>query len=101
MDETHIAYWSIFASCDHLVAGSRGGGWRDPSNLVTACWPCNSAKSSHALEDLGWPLRAIDKGATWDGLTAAYPELWQAAGRPEPRYHRPWLNAFAASPPPS
>lgn len=95
-DATHIAYWTIFASVDHVVAGTSGGDWLDPNNLVTACWTCNAQKSNHSLEDLGWKVAPISTHA-WDGLTDAYPRLWDLAGKPEPRVHRPWLAAIAAA----
>lgn len=40
---------------DHLFPHTLGGvsaHW----NLVTACWPCNSAKGHQTLEELGWLL---------------------------------------------
>jgi hypothetical protein len=31
---------------------------------------------------------------TWDGLTHLYGEFWQAAGRPQARYHLRWIAAL-------
>lgn len=90
----HPAYWKITSSVDHIEAGSSGGDWIDPANLVTACWQCNQTKSNVSLEHLGWS--AGNPGAEgWDGLTGLYPRLWEIAGRPNPVVHRPWLRAFS------
>jgi len=91
-DSTHVAFWQIASSVDHLVAGTEGGLWTDPDNLVNACWTCNIRKSNLSLDDLGWSLRPLRSG--WDGLTRLYPGLWAAAGSPDPSSHRPWLRAF-------
>ncbi len=39
-------------SIDHLVPHSLGGA-TDPSNLVTACWPCNFGKAGYLVCELG------------------------------------------------
>jgi len=76
-----------------VTAGTLGGDWREPKNLVTACWTCNQRKANLSLEQLGWRLRPVP-ALGWDGLTGAYPKLWELAGRPDPTYHRRWLTAL-------
>jgi 5-methylcytosine-specific restriction endonuclease McrA len=49
--QVHPAYLLISTSLDHRDPGTRGGRWRDPENLVTACWPCNRQGRLHARRD--------------------------------------------------
>jgi hypothetical protein len=66
----------------HIVPGSRGGAWLSPENLVTTCPRCNAIKADYTLEQLGWQLLEVSS-PQWDGLTAYFPALWEAAGRPD------------------
>jgi 5-methylcytosine-specific restriction endonuclease McrA len=61
------------ASDDHIVA-RQVGGRSALSNLVTACLPCNGAKGSYLLQNLGldFPAPATD---AWDGGLAWLPGL--------------------------
>jgi 5-methylcytosine-specific restriction endonuclease McrA len=93
-NRTHVAYWVVSASVDHVRAGTMGGDWHDLENLVTACWPCQQAKGSTSLEQLGWELRAVPNPTGWDGLIGLYRGFWEAAGSPDPTVHRPWITAF-------
>jgi 5-methylcytosine-specific restriction endonuclease McrA len=87
--QVHPAYLLISTSLDHLQPGARGGGWNDPDNLVTSCWPCNTGKADFTLDELGWTLLSVaDVRSDWSGLTSRYRALWEAAGRPDPDYHR-------------
>lgn len=92
--ETHPAIISRSPVIDHVVPGSAGGDWLDHDNLVTACWPCNGRKADFTLEQLGWRLLGVPADATWDGLTARYPELWRVAEEPKPAYHASWMVAL-------
>lgn len=49
---------------DHIVPRSRGGKtlW---SNIVTACYKCNSKKGNSTLEELGWKLRKAPTQPKW------------------------------------
>ena len=94
---SHAAYWTIFASVDHVEAGSTGGDWRSESNMVTACWSCQSAKGAATLDRLGWIVREIDSADSWDGLIGSYEQLWITAGSPDPSVHAPWIRAFRAA----
>lgn len=93
--QVHPAYLVISTSLDHLVPGARGGSWRDPSNLVTACWACNTGKADLLLDEIAWELLSEeDILSDWDGLTNAVPGLWERAGRPD-GFHREWRRALA------
>lgn len=48
----HGARMAFGATLDHVEPWSRGGR-TDPSNLVTACWPCNYGKAEYSLAELG------------------------------------------------
>ena len=89
---THPVVTRLMASVDHVQPASLGGG-RDPGNLVTACWPCNIAKSEFDLEFLGWHVRDIEDVA-WAGLTEFYVPLWRLAGEPNPNRHLRWIRAL-------
>jgi 5-methylcytosine-specific restriction endonuclease McrA len=86
--QVHPAYLLISTSLDHRDPGARGGGWTDPDNLVTACWPCNTGKADFTIEELGWTLLGEDEvRSEWTGLTSQYRHLWRAAGEPDAAYH--------------
>lgn len=42
-----VERWSVV---DHVIPKSQGGS-DDPSNLVPACWVCNSSKGTRSLEE--------------------------------------------------
>jgi 5-methylcytosine-specific restriction endonuclease McrA len=95
---THPAILTRSAAIDHVVPGAWGGDWLAESNLVTACWPCNARKGDLTLAQLGWRKLEVNSSA-WDGLTGAYPKLWDAAGRPNPRLHLDWMRCLGLQPP--
>ena len=67
-NESHIAYWELFPTIDHLVPVARGGA-DIAENWVTTSMLRNSAKANALLEEIEWhlyPKGDIDK---WDGLT--------------------------------
>jgi 5-methylcytosine-specific restriction endonuclease McrA len=88
----HPLFWTRVAEADHLNAGTRGGGWDDPDNHVTACVRCNTLKGNLSVEELGWVLSDPIPG--WVGLVPLYPLVWERAGRPRAVFHSPWLRAF-------
>lgn len=67
MDETHIAFWELFPTIDHVVPVARGGK-DEPHNWVTTSMMRNQAKSNWTLEELGWKLHAVGNLDEWDGL---------------------------------
>lgn len=69
MDETHIAFWELFPTIDHVIPVARGG--EDIlANWVTTSQLRNSAKSNWLLEELGWTLLPEGEISQWDGLTS-------------------------------
>jgi hypothetical protein len=92
---THPAIPAIASTVDHVVPGSRGGEWLARKNLVTTCPRCNAIKGDYTLEELGWQLLDVSS-PQWDGLTAYFPALWEAVGRPDDL--RGWRHLFAREP---
>ncbi len=98
MSESHIAFWQLFPSIDHVQPVARGGA-DDPTNWVTTSMLRNAAKSNWTLDELGWSLRPVDATSAWDGLVgwcreflAAHPEL--LADRYIARWHRAGIKAL-------
>ena len=67
MDATHMAYWELYPTVDHLVPVARGG-TNDQDNLVTTSMIRNSAKSNWTLAELGWKLVSPGDIRRWDGM---------------------------------
>jgi HNH endonuclease len=67
MTESHIVYWELFPTVDHVVPVARGG-TDDESNWVTTSMLKNSAKSNWTLNELGWVLLPPGNYTAWDGL---------------------------------
>lgn len=67
MTETHVAFWELFPTVDHVMPVARGGA-DDDSNWATTSMMRNSAKSNWTLEELGWRLVPAGDVAEWDGL---------------------------------
>jgi 5-methylcytosine-specific restriction endonuclease McrA len=95
----HPAYLLLSTSLDHVRPGARGGSRNERTNLVTACWPCNSGKADFTLEELGWSLLdETDVRSDWDGLTGLYPALLESAAQlGGTSYHRQWLRSLRTS----
>lgn len=68
--ESHIGFWELFPTIDHLVPVARGGP-DSPENWVTTSMLRNSAKSNALLEELGWELKPHGDLSIWDGMTGA------------------------------
>lgn len=66
---THPAYWSHYATIDHVVPVARGGADNE-TNVVTTSMLRNAAKSNWFLSELGWPTSSAPLASTWDGLLA-------------------------------
>jgi hypothetical protein len=94
---SHIMYWELFPTIDHVVPVARGGP-DDDTNWVTTSMLLNQQKSFSTLEELGWTKRPVTKGLDWDGrfewfmrFVKAQPHLrendkvdaWYQAGRGE------------------
>ena len=67
MSETHMAYWELFPTLDHIQPIGRGG--EDTNeNIVTTSMLRNQAKSNWTLDELGWKLHSAGNTNDWDGL---------------------------------
>ena len=67
MDETHLAFWELMPTVDHVIPVARGGVDAE-ENWVTTSMVRNSAKSNWLLEELGWSVRPVESNGSWDGL---------------------------------
>ena len=68
MSESHMIYWELYPTIDHIIPVARGGA-DDQTNLVCTSMLRNSAKSNWTLEELGWILLPPGDYTQWDGLT--------------------------------
>ena len=71
MTESHLVYWELFPTIDHVYPVARGGADSE-ANWVTTSMMRNSAKSNWTLEELGWSLHPSGNLENWDGLTSWY-----------------------------
>lgn len=71
MSVSHIAFWELFPTIDHIFPVARGGA-DEPNNWVTTSMLHNQVKNNWTLEQLNWTLH--DKGdlKKWDGLTSLF-----------------------------
>lgn len=67
MSESHIMYWELFPTIDHITPVARGGA-DDKSNWVTTSMINNGVKAHWTLEELNWQLRQPGDIEDWDGL---------------------------------
>lgn len=88
MTDCHLAFWRDISSCDHLVPVARGGS-SDISNLMTACYMCNSIKQGWLIDEMRWNLMPIAT-STWDGLSSTYPSLLKILPAPHDPYFKRW-----------
>ena len=74
MDETHMAYWELVPTIDHINPIATGDKDED-DNIITTSQLNNSIKSNWTLEQLRW--KSYDAGdiKEWDGLTKVFIEL--------------------------
>lgn len=68
MSESHLVYWELFPTIDHVVPVARGGS-DDKTNWITTSMLKNSAKANWTLDELGWSLFPPGAIEEWDGLT--------------------------------
>ncbi len=70
--ERHAGVFALMASLDHALPRSRGGN-NDPSNLLTACWPCQFGRMDWTFEEVQIAdprtSSAHPRLAGWKGLT--------------------------------
>ena len=97
--ESHIGFWELFPTIDHLVPVARGGADSE-ANWVTASMFRNSAKGNALLDELDWQLHPPGDLASWDGLTASIVAYFDAdpdlKGLPsDGARHRAYIQAWA------
>lgn len=74
MSETHIAYWELIPTVDHIVPIALGGK-DEENNWVTTSMLHNSIKSNWTMEQLNWKLFDCGDINKWDGLTQTFINL--------------------------
>ena len=74
MSETHMAYWELTPTVDHLSPVAMGGA-DDERNWVTTSMIHNAIKSNWTLDQLGWKLHEPGDMNDWDGLTDLFIKL--------------------------
>ena len=74
MTETHIAYWELVPTIDHVYPIAKGG-HDNKENWVTTSMISNSIKSNYTTEEINWTLHPKGKLEDWDGLTNLFIEL--------------------------
>ncbi|MBL0210859.1 MAG: HNH endonuclease [Holophagaceae bacterium] len=101
MSKTHIAFWELSPTIDHVVPVARGG--QDViENWVATSQLRNSSKSNWLLEELGWQLLPPGDISNWDGLTSWFMEY--ITSNPEhltDSYIRTWHKTVLTHPRPS
>lgn len=71
MTETHIAYWELTPTLDHIFPIAKGG-QDDVENWVTTSMKNNSIKSNYTIEEIHWTLFPKGNVVEWDGLTKVF-----------------------------
>jgi hypothetical protein len=74
MSQTHIAYWELLPTIDHIYPIAKGG-IDDEQNWVTTSMKNNSIKSNYTLDEIHWSLHPKGNIAEWDGLTYMFFDL--------------------------
>ena len=74
MTDTHIAYWELTPTLDHIYPIAQGG-QDDEKNWVTTSMKNNSIKRNYTLDELRWTLYPKGDIAEWDGLTSVFLKL--------------------------
>ncbi|MBZ0264936.1 HNH endonuclease [bacterium] len=67
MAKTHMAFWELFPTIDHVFPIARGGE-DEESNWATTSMRMNQIKANWTLEEIGWRLIPIEELKPWDGL---------------------------------
>ena len=78
MSETHIAWWELIPTVDHVEPVARGGE-DEKENWVCTSQLRNSAKSNWKLEDLGWEMKKKGDLKKWDGMMGWFMEYMKKA----------------------
>ena len=67
--EQHAAFQAMWLQYDHVLPHARGGN-NDVENMIITCAPCNYARMSYTLEEVGLvdPRMRNAVHSQWDGL---------------------------------
>ena len=68
MSHSHIAYWELIPSIDHIFPVARGGN-NDPDNWITTSMKNNLIKNNYTIEEINWKIHPKGNIEEWDGLT--------------------------------
>lgn len=79
--ESHLIYWTLSTSLEHVVPFARGGA-DEPANFVTTCYACNDARGDLLLHEIGWALQPIVE-TEWQGLTENLAGLKAMSNQPK------------------
>jgi 5-methylcytosine-specific restriction endonuclease McrA len=93
MSESHVIYYELFPTVDHVIPIARGG-THTADNWVTTSMLINSAKANWTLDELRWTLLPPGDPANWDGLLQWFLEF--IARSPEylaDNYIKTWHSA--------
>ena len=92
MTETHIAYWELIPTIDHIYPIAKGG-QDDETNWVTTSMKNNSIKSNYTIDEIHWSLYPKGDISDWDGLTKLFLKLIKKdSGLLKDGYIRSWYN---------
>lgn len=71
MSESHIAYWELFPTVDHVVPVARGGTDTE-DNWICCSMLTNSIKSNWTLDQLQWKMHDRGDFKVWDGMIGGF-----------------------------
>ena len=74
MTETHIAYWELIPTLDHIYPIAKGG-QDNKNNRVTTSMKNNSIKSNYTIDEIHWSLYPQGNIKEWDGLSNSFIKL--------------------------
>ena len=74
MSETHVAYWELIPTLDHIYPIAKGGE-DDEKNWVTTSMKNNSIKSNYTIDEIHWSIYPKGDILEWDGLTKVMIQL--------------------------
>jgi len=99
MSQTHVAYWQLTPTVDHVTPVCLGGADSE-ENWLTTSMLRNSAKANWTLEQLGWTVHPPGRLEEWDGQLSWFRTyIGRAPGiLEEVPGLRPWYRAAIALP---
>jgi len=94
MQETHIYYYELFPSIDHIIPVARGGEDNE-GNWITTSMIKNSSKANWTLQELNWEIYPAGNLCDWDGLVDTFLKIIGAnKSLLEDKYILKWYNAL-------